>query len=75
VRAEFLALSRSRGNGQSTPQPAFGFPGLKPGDRWCLCAERYEVGKAPRVVLSATHEASLDIVSMVELKRFALDLA
>lgn len=79
VTAEFLAFSKSRGNDLSTPLPAFGFPGLKPGDRWCLCAARwkeaYEAGMAPRVVLAATHEATLQIVPLADLKRFALDLA
>jgi uncharacterized protein (DUF2237 family) len=77
--AEFLALSKSRGNDLSTPVPAFGFPGLKPGDRWCLCAPRwqeaFEAGKAPRVVLRATHREALDYCSLADLKRFAVDLA
>ena len=79
VTAEFLAFSKSRGNDLSTPMPDFGFPGLKPGDRWCLCAARwqeaFEAGKAPRVVLGATHEATLEIVQLADLKRNALDLA
>ena len=79
VTAEFLAFSKSRGNDLSTPQPDFGFPGLEPGDRWCLCAERwreaFEAGRAPRVILSATHEATLDIVELEDLKRYAIDLA
>lgn len=78
VTAEFLAFSKSRGNDLSTPMPDFGFPGLKPGDRWCLCAARwqeaFEAGKAPRVVLGATHEATLEIVELADLKRSALDL-
>jgi uncharacterized protein (DUF2237 family) len=60
MTAEFLEFSQSRGNDLSTPMPQFGFPGLKPGDRWCLCAPRWrealEAGQAPRVVLRATHE-------------------
>ena len=79
VTAEFLAFSKSRGNDLSTPRPEFGFPGLKPGDRWCLCAERwqeaFEAGAAPRVVLAATHEATLGIVRLADLKRYSLDLA
>jgi uncharacterized protein (DUF2237 family) len=79
VTAEFLAFSKAVGNDLSTPQPDFGFPGLQPGDRWCLCAARWlqalEQGKAPRVVLGATHEASLEIIDLADLKRHALDLA
>lgn len=75
---EFLAFSRGRGNDLSTPAPEFGFPGLKPGDRWCLCAARWRealaAGKAPTVVLNATNEAALDLVSLDELKRHAVDL-
>jgi uncharacterized protein (DUF2237 family) len=78
VTAEFLAFSRARGNDLSTPQPAFDFPGLKPGDRWCLCAARWqealEAGAAPRIVLAATHEVTLQIVALVDLKAHALDL-
>ena len=63
MTAEFLAFSKSRGNDLSTPMPEFGFPGLKPGDRWCLCAPRwqeaFEANKAPRVVLRATHVGAL----------------
>lgn len=75
----FLAFSRSRGNDLSTPAPAFGFPGLKAGDRWCLCAGRWqealEAGAAPRVILAATHEAALAILSLDDLKKYALDLS
>jgi hypothetical protein len=74
-----FALTKSRGNDLSTPIPEIGFRGLKPGDRWCLCAPRwqeaFEAGQAPRVVLRATHEAALDQCSLADLKRFALDLA
>ena len=63
----------------STPVPALGFPGLKSGDRWCLCAPRwqeaFEAGHAPRVVLRATHEGALAFCSFPDLKRFAVDLA
>ena len=79
MTAEFLEFSKSRGNDLSTPMPQFGFPGLRPGDRWCLCAPRWlealEAGYAPRVVLWATHEDALDHCSLADLKRFALDLA
>lgn len=79
MTAEFLEFSRLRGNDLSTPVPEFGFPGLKPGDRWCLCAARWkealEAGMAPRVVLTATHEATLEIVPLGELKRYAVDLS
>jgi uncharacterized protein (DUF2237 family) len=77
--AAFLAFSKARGNDLSTPMPRFGFAGLKPGDRWCLCAPRwqeaFEAGQAPRVVLRATHEGALSHCSLADLKRFAVDLA
>jgi uncharacterized protein (DUF2237 family) len=79
MTAEFLAFSRSRGNDLITPHPAAGFPGLRPGDRWCLCASRWrealEAGAAPRVVLQSTHERALGIVTLDDLKRHALDLS
>ena len=79
MTSEFLEFSKSRGNELSTPLPEFGFPGLKPGDRWCLCAPRwqeaFEANQAPRVVLRATHEVALAYCSLAELKRFAVDLA
>ena len=75
---DFLSFSKARGNDLSTPMPAFGFPGLRPGDRWCLCAARWQealdAGKAPRVVLHATHEAALELIELADLKRHALDL-
>jgi uncharacterized protein (DUF2237 family) len=78
MTAEFLAFTRSRGNDLTRPAPAAGFPGLKPGDRWCLCADRWqealEAGVAPKVVLRATHEAALERVALEDLKRHALDL-
>ena len=78
MTAEFLEFSKSRGNDLSTPMPQFGFPGLRPGDRWCLCAERWqealEADQAPRVVLRATHEGALDYCALADLKRFAVDL-
>ncbi|OPH83791.1 DUF2237 family protein [Nitrobacter vulgaris] len=79
VTAAFLDFSVSRGNDLSTPLPEFGFPGLKPGDRWCLCAPRwqeaFQANRAPRVVLRATHEGALTHCSLADLKRFAVDLA
>jgi len=78
MTAAFLTFSRERGNDLSTPAPQFGFPGLRPGDRWCLCAERWKeahaAGCAPPVFLGSTHERMLDYVSFDELKRYALDL-
>jgi uncharacterized protein (DUF2237 family) len=79
MTAAFLEFSKSRGNDLSTPVPDFGFPGLKPGDRWCLCAPRwqeaFEANHAPRVILRATHEGALSYCSLADLKRFAVDLA
>jgi hypothetical protein len=79
VTQEFLDFSEARGNDLISPQPAIGFPGLKPGDRWCLCAARWkealEAGAAPRVVLRATHERTLEVVSLADLKAHALDLS
>ncbi len=78
MTAEFLAFSKLRGNDLSTPLPEFGFPGLEPGDRWCLCAERWsealKAGMAPRVILRATHMATLEVASLEDLKRYAIDL-
>jgi hypothetical protein len=74
-----LEFSRKRGNDLSTPQPAHGFPGLKPDDRWCLSAARwqeaFEAGAAPPVVLAATHETALEIVALEDLKKHAVDSA
>ncbi|MBK1618288.1 hypothetical protein CKO42_07500 [Lamprobacter modestohalophilus] len=79
VTREFLEYSRSRGNDLMTPMPAFGFPGLKPGDRWCLCAARwqeaFEAGCAPRVALRSTHERALEVCDLGDLKRHAVDLS
>ncbi len=76
---EFLAFSKARGNDLSTPFPQFGFAGLRPGDRWCLCAPRwkeaFDAGQAPRVVLRATHEGALEFCTLAELKSHAIDLA
>lgn len=78
VTEDFLAFTQSRGNDLSTPRPQFNFPGLKGGDRWCLCASRwkeaYDAGVAPPIVLHATHEAMLQYVPLEELKQFAIDL-
>lgn len=76
VTQDFLEYSRSRGNDLMTPRPMFQFPGLKPGDKWCLCVSRwyeaYQAGVAPAVVLSATHEKALEVVSLNTLKAFAV---
>lgn len=76
---EFLEFSRFRGNDLSTPIPQFGFPGLKPGDRWCLCAvrwqEAYEFDMAPRVYLRSTNIKALVFVDLEDLKKFAIDLS
>lgn len=73
---EFLALSKYLGNDLSTPRPEFGFAGLKPGDRWCLCAARFlqahDEGVTPKVCLEATHERALDVVPLEVLQQHAL---
>lgn len=78
VTKEFLEFSKAQGNDLSTPVPAYGFPGLKPGDRWCLCAARwkeaFDAGVAPPVLLAATHEAALGVVPYEALAAHALDL-
>ncbi|MBB4657773.1 DUF2237 family protein [Parvularcula dongshanensis] len=75
VTDEFLRFSAEKGNDLMTPRPEFGFPGLKEGDRWCLCAGRWEearaAGLAPPVVLDACHERSLDAVRLEDLKAHA----
>jgi uncharacterized protein (DUF2237 family) len=74
--AEFLAFSRSMGNDLSAPVPQYDFPGLEPGDRWCLCVTRWkealDAGLAPRVVLSSTHISALEFVSREDLQRHAV---
>lgn len=74
---EFLAFSKSVGNDLSTPMPEYEFPGLKAGDRWCLCAARwkeaYDAGMAPAVILASTHISTLEFASLEELKEYALD--
>ena len=78
VTREFLEFSRFRGNDLSTPVPEYGFPGLKPRDRWCLCAARWleaqQHGMAPRVMLRGTHQRALEIVPLNLLKEYAADL-
>jgi hypothetical protein len=78
MTAEFLRFSAERGNDLSTAAPEYGFPGLKPGDRWCLCAMRWrealEHDAAPRVVLGATNAKTLEVIHLEDLKRHAIDL-
>jgi len=72
---EFLEFSRQAGNDLSTPRPEYEFPGLVPGDRWCLCAPRwkeaYDEGHAPKVVLESTHASTLEFATLEELKSCA----
>jgi uncharacterized protein len=79
MTAEFLDFSKRAGNDLSTPVPGLGFAGLRPGDRWCLCAPRWqealEAGQAPRVVLRATHRGALSYCSLADLKQFSVDLS
>lgn len=79
VTEDFLEFSRRQGNDLSTPAPELGFPGLQPGDRWCVCAARWrealEAGVAPPVVLGATHETALEVVGLEELLDHALDVS
>jgi len=76
VTAEFLEFSKARGNDLSTPVPMYDFPGLEPGERWCLCAlrwkEAYEAGFAPRVNLAATHISTLEFISLEQLQECAV---
>jgi len=76
MTSSFLAFSKSRGNDLSTPAPQWGFPGLKPGDRWCLCLARWlearDAGVAPRIKLEATHISALEFVDLETLERHAL---
>lgn len=78
VTAEFLEFSRARGNDLITPIPEYDFPGLKPGDRWCLCAARWlealKADVAPPVLLKATHAKALEVVTLSMLKPYAHDL-
>ena len=79
MTADFLEFSAAAGNDLSTPRPEFGFPGLRPGDRWCLCAPRWAealaAGAAPRVVLEATAEGALDWCHLADLRRHAAPTA
>ena len=78
MTAEFLAFSKAAGNDLSTPRPEYGFAGLQPGDRWCLCAARwveaFDAGAAPKLVLAATHIATLAYAPLPALKAHAIDL-
>ena len=77
MTAEFLAYSRARGNDLTTPAPAYGFPGLKPGDRWCVCVgrwlEAYEAGMAPPIFLTATHENALRYLPLERWREFSAE--
>lgn len=79
MSAEFLKFSKAAGNDLSTPAPQYAFPGLKPGDRWCLVAmrwqEAFEAGMAPKVALLSTHAGALNYVKLEDLKRYAIDLS
>ncbi len=77
MTADFLAFSRSHGNDLSTPNPQYGFPGLRPGDHWCLCVDRwleaYQAGKAPWILLRATHESVRQYIPMEVLNRYGYE--
>jgi uncharacterized protein (DUF2237 family) len=76
MTADFLAFSRAAGNDLSTPRPEYGFPGLRPGDRWCLCAPRWAealaAGAAPDVILEATHQGALATCALDDLRHHAV---
>ena len=76
---EFLAFSKSQGNDLSTPRPELGFKGLKPGDSWCLCANRwleaYQNGSAPKIKLKSTHLKALEIIDLDSLKEHSIDIS
>ncbi len=78
LTTEFLTFSKARGNDLMTPRPEFDFPGLKPDERWCLCAARwleaYRAGKAPKVILNSTNQTALETVPIEALKQHAIDL-
>ena len=78
MTAAFLAFSKQHGNDLSTPVADAGFPGLNPGDRWCLCAGRWrealDAGVAPPVILAATHEETLAVIALADLQRHAIDI-
>jgi uncharacterized protein len=77
VTTAFLEFSKSRGNDLSTPVPAYEFPGLNAGDRWCLCVSRwqeaFEAGVAPKIILESCHEKALEIVQLGDLKQYSLN--
>ena len=77
MTAEFLEFSKLRGNDLSTPVPAYEFPGLKPGDRWCLCAPRwreaYDAGMAPKVILESCHISTLEFATLEELREYKVE--
>ena len=77
VTETFLTYTKAEGNDLSTPMPMYEFPGLKPGDRWCLCVSRWkealDAGVAPPIVLSATHEAALKVVALEVLQEHAIN--
>ncbi len=79
ITAEFLTYTKSQGNDLSTPIPAYNFPGLKPGDRWCLCVSRWQealiAGVAPPVDLAATHSSALNVVSLPDLQQHEITAA
>jgi uncharacterized protein (DUF2237 family) len=78
VTREFLEFTKQRGNDLTTPAPQYQFPGLKPGDRWCLCASRWEearrAGVAPPVILTATHQKTLELIPLAVLQEYSLSL-
>ena len=78
LTTDFLAYSKAQGNDLSTPKPEWDFPGLRAGNRWCLCAARwleaYEAGAAPKVYLGGTHQQALALIPLSVLRRFAVDL-
>tara|TARA_R110000868_G_scaffold26264_3_gene101408 strand:- start:465 stop:833 length:369 start_codon:yes stop_codon:yes gene_type:complete len=77
MTTEFLQFSKQQGNDLSTPMPEYDFPGLNAGDRWCLCAARWQEAflakRAPKVILSATNQACLNIIALADLQRFAIE--
>ena len=78
VTDSFLTFSKEKGNDLSTPIPEYNFPGLKEGDKWCLCARRwleaYNAGVAPQIVITATHKRTLEIIKLDILEKYAIDL-
>lgn len=78
MTADFLTFTKAQGNDLSTPRPEFDFPGLKPGDRWCLCAgrwmEAYRAGCAPQVAILSTHERALEVCDLRALRSHAVDI-